>query len=66
MKVYVVKIFYDDENGYEFWDENPCVHGIYTTKEKAEKSIEEYLSQFEDEEERELYICNIEEWELDA
>ena len=31
MKVYVVKIFYDDENGYEFWDENPCVHGIYTT-----------------------------------
>ena len=65
MKVYVVKIFYDDENGYEFWDENPCVHGIYTTKEKAEKSIEEYLSQFE-EGYKVLLDCQIEEYELDV
>lgn len=59
-KVYVVTIFYDE------WDEVPYNNGVYSSREKAEKSIEEFLSQFEDKEERELYICNIEEYELDA
>lgn len=64
-KVYVVKVYYDEERGYEFWDENPCIIGIYSTIEKADKRIGEYLSQFNEEYKR-LLDCQIEEWELDV
>ncbi len=60
MKVYVVTILFDE------WGELPYNNGVYSSKEKAEKSIEEFLSQIEDKEERELYTCSIEEYELDV